>query len=62
MIWKYFRVIHITSEKIIIGNTQSAHDVPMTYPEGPLTGPNVQDQQGIFRKLSGHQYKNWFIL
>ena len=53
MIWKYFRVTHITTEKIIIGNTQSTHDVPMTYPEGPLTGPNVQDQETL-----GNQYKN----
>ena len=28
MIRKYFRVIYITIEKIIIGNTQPAHDVP----------------------------------
>ena len=36
MIRNYFRVIHIIIEKIIIGNTQSAHDVLGTYPEGPL--------------------------
>ena len=28
MIRNYFRVIHITIEKIIIGNTQLRHDVP----------------------------------
>ena len=36
MVRNYFRVIHITIEKIIIGNTQPAHEVPETSPEGPL--------------------------
>ena len=36
MICSYFRVIHITIKRIIIGNTQSAHDIPGTSPEGPL--------------------------
>ena len=36
MIRNYFRVIHIAIEKIIIRNTQPVHEVPGTYPEGPL--------------------------
>ena len=36
MIRKYFWVIHIIIKKIIIGNTQLAHDVPGTSPEGFL--------------------------
>ena len=51
MIW----VIYISIEKIIIGNTQPAPDVPGTSPEGP----NVQDLQVTFRGLSGDQYRNW---
>ena len=34
MIRNYFWVIHITMEKIIIGNTQSAQDDPETSAEG----------------------------
>ena len=36
MIRNYFRVIRIIIEKIIIGNTQPAHDVLATSSEGPL--------------------------
>ena len=36
MIRSYFRVIHITSEKIIIGNTQQTQDDPGTSSEDPL--------------------------
>ena len=36
MIRNYFRVIYILIEKIVIGNTQPAHDVPGTSPEGLL--------------------------
>ena len=36
MIRNYFRVIYILIEKIVIGNTQPAHDVPETSPEGLL--------------------------
>ena len=36
MIRNYFLVIHITIEKIIIGNTQPTHDVSGTSPEGRL--------------------------
>ena len=35
MIRNYFRLIYINIEKIIIGNTQPAHDVLGTYPEDP---------------------------
>ena len=44
----YFRVIHITIEKIIIGNTQPAH-VPEKFPEGPLKVLTF----GTYRKPSG---------
>ena len=36
MIPNYFRVIDITIDKNIIGNTQPAHVIPRTSPEGPL--------------------------
>ena len=36
MIRNYLRLTHIIIEKIIIGNTQPAHDVLGTSPEGPL--------------------------
>ena len=55
MIRNYFWVIYISIEKIIIGNTQPAPDVPGTSPEGP----KVQDLQVTFRGLSGDQYRNW---
>ena len=44
-------------KKIIIGNTQPAHDVPRTSPKGP----NVRDLQGTFRELARYQYKNWWF-
>ena len=36
MIHIYCRVMHIKIEKVIIGNTQPAHDVSETSPEGSL--------------------------
>ena len=42
----YFRVIHITIEKIIIENTEPAHDVLRKSLEGP-TG----NSQGINTKI-----------
>ena len=36
MIRNYFGVIHITIEKIILGNTQPAHNNPGTSSEGSL--------------------------
>ena len=36
MIRNYFRVIYITIEKIIIGNTQPTHEVLWRSPDGPL--------------------------
>ena len=36
MICNYFRVMHITVEKIIKGNTHPAHDVTGMSPDGPL--------------------------
>ena len=58
MIRNYFRVIDITIEKIIIGNTQPAHDVPETSLDGPLKvltsrtyeGPSG-DSQGTNTKI-----------
>ena len=58
MIRNYFRVIHITIEKIIIGNTQPTHDVLGTSAEIPLNvlasgiyrGPS-RDSQGTNAKL-----------
>ena len=54
MIRNYFRVIHFTIEKIIIGNTQLGYDVPGTFPKGS----NIRDLEGTFRGLSGDEYKN----
>ena len=50
----YFREIHITIEKIIIVNTQPAHEVLRKSPEGP-TG----DSQGINTKIDDFM-KNCF--
>ena len=61
MIRNYFRVIHITIEKIIIGNTQPAHDIPGTSPEGPLNVLTSGTYKWTFRGLSGDQYKTWWI-
>ena len=61
MIRNYFRVLHITIEKIIIGNTQTAHDVPETSPEGSLNALTSKDLQETFRGLWGDQYKNWWF-
>ena len=55
MIHNYFRVMHITVEKIIRGNTQPAQDVPRISPEGPLKVLAT----GIYRGLPGDQYKDW---
>ena len=55
MIHNYFRVIHITVEKIIRGNTQPAHDVPRISPEGPLRVLAT----GTYSGLPGDQYKDW---
>ena len=52
MIRNYFWVIHITIEKIIIGNTQPAHDDPGTSPKGPNVKPTretTRDPQGTLR-------------
>ena len=58
MILNYFQVIHITIEKIIIGTTQPAHDVPETSPEcllKVLTSRNCKrpsgDSQGTNTKM-----------
>ena len=48
MIRTYFRVKHIMMEKIIIGNTQTALDVPKASPEGflkVLTSGTYRDLQ-----------------
>ena len=67
MIRNYFRMIHITIKKIIIGNTQPAHDVPRTSTEGPLKvlmsgtykGPSG-DSQGTNTKIDGCMKKLFF--
>ena len=51
----YFRVIHITIEKIIIENTEPAHDVLRKSPEGP-TG----NSQGINTKIDDFMKKLFF--
>ena len=52
MIRNYYWVIHITIEKIIIGNTQRAYDNPGASPEGPKVKPTretTRDPQGTLR-------------
>ena len=64
MIRNYFWVIHITFEKIIIGNTQPADSDPGTSPEDSLKvlTYNLQGKlQGTLRRLSGDQYQNWWF-
>ena len=64
MIRNYFWLIHITIEKIIIGNIQPAHDVPGTSPEGLLKvltsgiykGPSG-DSQGTNTKIDDFMKK-----
>ena len=54
MIRNYFQVIHIIIEKIIIGNTQPAHDVPRTSPEGllkVLTSGTYRGHSGVYEKI-----------
>ena len=63
----YFRVIHITIEKIIIGNTHPAHDVLGKSPEGPLKvltsgtcrGPSG-NSQGTNTKIDDFMKKLFF--
>ena len=67
MIRNYFRVIYITIQKIIIGNTQPAHDVPGRSPESPLKvltsgtykGP-WGDSQGTNTKIHDFMKKLFF--
>ena len=48
----YFWLIHITIEKIIIGNIQPAHDVLGTSPGGPLKVLTSGTYREPFRRLS----------
>ena len=67
MIRNYFRVLHIIIEKIIIGNTRPARDVPGTSPEGYLNvltsgtyrGPSG-DSQGTNTKIDDFMKKLFF--
>ena len=63
----YFRVMHITIEKIIIGNTQPAHDVPGSSPEGSLKVLTSRtynglsgDSQGTNTKIDNFMKKLFF--
>ena len=67
MIRNYFRVIHVIIEKIIIGDTQPAHDVPRTSPEGPLKvlisgtyRKTSEDSQGTNTKIDDFMKKLFF--
>ena len=57
MIHNYFRMMYILIEKIVIGNTQLAHDITGTSPEGLLKVLKSVTCRG----LSGDQYKNWWF-
>ena len=59
MIRKYYRVIPITVEKIIIGNSQLAHDVPETSLEGSLKVLTSGTGKGPSGYSQGAKYKNW---
>ena len=63
----YFRVIHITIEKITIGNTQPAHDVSGSSPEGSLKVLTSRtynelsgDSQGTNTKIDNFMKKLFF--
>ena len=58
MVRDYFRVIHITMEKIIIGNIQPAHDVPETSPEGPLKVLMPGTSKGLLGDSQGTNTEN----
>ena len=58
MIRKYYRVIPITVEKIIIGNSQLAHDVPETSLEGSLKVLTSGTGKGPSGYSQGTKYKN----
>ena len=53
MIRNYFRVMHITIEKIIIGKTQPAQDVLGTYPEDHLKVLTFETYEGPSRNSQG---------
>ena len=57
MIRNFFPVLHILLEKIVIGNTQLAHDFLGTSPEGLLNFIKFETCRG----LSGDQRKNWWF-
>ena len=61
MIRNYLRVIHIIMEKIIIGNTQPAHDVPGTSPEDPLKVLTSGTYRGPLGKSQGTNAKTWWF-
>ena len=67
MIRNYFRVIYILIKKIVIGNTQPAHDVPGTSPEVLLKVLKSEtcrglsgDSQGINTKIDDFMKKLFF--
>ena len=67
MIRNYFRVIYILIEKIVIGNTQPAHNVLGTSPEGLLKvlksetcGGLSGDSQGTNTKINDFMKELYF--
>ena len=67
MIRNYFQLIYILTEKIVIGNTQPAHDVPGTSPEGLLKVLKSEtcrelsgDSQGTNTKIDDFMKKLFF--
>ena len=61
MIRNYFQVIYILIQKIVIGNTQLAHDVPRTSPGSLQKVLKSETCRGILRGLPRDQYKNWWF-
>ena len=53
----YFRVIFILNEKIVIGNTQPAHGVPGTCPEGLLKVLKSETCRGLSGDSQGTNTK-----
>ena len=57
MIRNYFRVIYILIEKIVIENTQTAHDVPEASPESLLEVLKSESYKGLSGDSQGTNAK-----